>query len=214
MQQDPLLTNIGGMLRRFKRAENWLRKAGLPVFLARVPVWVLCLQYCMMMERKTMRIGRIAQRISRWLETITELSLNESARIELIDMDQGMRNDIESTKRTLIVLRNLCVDIGALFRTIGFHSNMLGRTQEGFLAVVDDACNTATTLQRALEMHDTRALMLLREMEEGGRAPVPSREDGEPTAPAATPSVSAGAAPACVSGGAALAKPAIAPVKA
>ena len=169
MRQDPFLASIGGMLRRFKRAEAWLRKAGLPVVLARVPVWLLCLQYCVMMRGKTARITRIAQRIARWLEAITELSQHEKARLELIDMDSGMRNDIESTKRTLLQLRELCVDVGGMFDSIGFRSAMLDSTQETFLVVVDESCITATTLQRALEMHDTRAIALLRELHEAER---------------------------------------------
>ncbi|WP_338758707.1 hypothetical protein [Massilia sp. METH4] len=170
MRQDPLLASIGGMLRRFKRAEAWLRKAGLPTFLARVPLWLLCLQYCMMMRGKTARITRIAERIAHWLDTITELSQHEKARLELLDMDSGMRNDIESTKRTLLQLRELCTDVGGMFSSIGFSSTFLDNTQETFLVVVDDACVTATTLQRALEMHDTRALALLRELHEAERA--------------------------------------------
>ncbi|MBB3224078.1 hypothetical protein [Pseudoduganella umbonata] len=166
MHQDPLLASIGGMLRRFKRAEAWLRSAGLPVFLARVPVWLLCLQYCLMMRGKTVRISRVAGRITQWLETITELSQHENARTELLDMDGGMRNDLESTKRTLRLLRELCVDVGGMFDSIGVASRLLDSMQESFLDVVDDASITATTLQRALEMHDMRALVLLREMHE------------------------------------------------
>jgi hypothetical protein len=73
MHHDPFLAGIGGMLRRYRCAEAWLRRAGLPVVLARVPVWLLCLQYCIMMRGKTTRITRVAGRIARWLETITEL---------------------------------------------------------------------------------------------------------------------------------------------
>lgn len=166
MRQDPMLASIGGMLSKFKRAEDWLRKAGLPTFFARVPVWLLCVHYCLMMEGKTRRIARIGERISRWLETITELSHSDKARLELIDMDCSMRNDIESTKRTLLVLRELCVDVGCLFDGIGLRSRILGRTQKAFMEVVDTACMTATTLQQSLEMHDQRALRLLRELQE------------------------------------------------
>lgn len=169
MNQDSLLASIGGMLRRFKRAEAWLRKAGLPTSLARVPVWILCLQYCLMMRGKTARIARIGERIGHWLETITGLSHNEKARLELLDMDRGMRNDIESTKRTLLLLRELCVDVGGLFDSIGFKSRILAGTQQSFLAVVEESCATATTLQRVLDTHDARALALLREMAEVGR---------------------------------------------
>jgi hypothetical protein len=170
MRQDPLLASIGGMLRKFKRAEAWLRHAGLPTFLARVPIWLLCVHYCLMMRGKTGRIARIGYKIDRWLATITELSRHEKARVELIDVDHGMRNDIESTKKTLLLLRELCVDVGTLFGSIGFHSVILARTQREFLAVVDESCDTATTLQRALELHDARALALLRQMHELERA--------------------------------------------
>ena len=180
MRQDPLLASIGGMLRRFKRAEAWLRSAGMPVFLARVPVWLLCLQYCIMMRGKTVRISRVAERIACWLETITELSQHDYARIELIDMDSGMRNDIESTKRTLLLLRELSVDVGGMFDSIGFQCRFLDSTQEKFLAVVEESCLTATTLQRAMEKHDVRALALLREMheaEQAGAAEAPEAGD-------------------------------------
>jgi hypothetical protein len=168
---DPLLANIGGLLRRFQRAEAWLRHAGLPSRLARAPMWVLCLQYCMMMRGKTTRIAKVGERIGRWLETITALSTNEKARLELLDMDCGMRNDIESTKRTLLQLRELCVDVGSLFGSIGFTAAILDRTQGTFLQVVDESCSTATTLQRALQLHDERALLLLRQMQDAEREP-------------------------------------------
>lgn len=80
-----------------------------------------------------------------------------------------MRNDIESTKRTLLLLREVCVDVGGMFHSIGFKARILESTQEKFLAVVEESCLIATTLQRAFEMHDARALALLREMEEAAR---------------------------------------------
>jgi len=179
MRQDPLLASIGGMLQKCRRAEAWLRQAGLPIFFARLPVWGLCLHYCFMMTGKTRRISRIAERITRWMETITGLSNNEKARLELLDMDLGMRSDIESTKRTLQLLRELSVDVGALFDSIGYQSLLLARTQAKFMDVVDDACTTATRLQRALEMHDARALALLREMEEHERGALRGSEPAQ-----------------------------------
>lgn len=173
MRQDPLSTGIGDMLQKFRRMESWMRRFGIPPVLARMPVWVLCVHYCMMMRGKTARIAKVAQRIERWLETIMELSRQDASRTELIDMDRGMRNDIESTKRTLLALREISLDVGTMFCSIGFHSRLLDRTQQGFLNVVDNSCATATTLQDALEAHDTHALQLLRQTQErdGGRAP-------------------------------------------
>lgn len=174
MRQDPLLSNIGEILQKFRRMETRMRKAGLPGFVARLPVWVLCLHYCFMMHGKTMRIDRIGERIEHWLETITALSHNAHARTELIDMDRSMRNDIESTKRTLLTLRELCVDVATMFGSIGFASRMLERTQSAFLDAVDDACITATTLQRALEGHDNRAIELLRQLDAREQAGQPA----------------------------------------
>jgi hypothetical protein len=174
MRQDPSLSNIGGILQKFRKMETRMRKAGLPAFVARLPVWVLCLHYCVMMHGKTMRIDRIAERIEHWLETVTGLSHNAHARTELIDMDRSMRNDIESTKRTLLTLRELCVDVASMFRAIGFTSRMLERTQHAFLDAVDDACITASTLQRALEGHDNRAIELLRQLDVREQAPQPA----------------------------------------
>jgi hypothetical protein len=146
--------------------------------LARLPVWALCLIYCAMMRGKTARIGRIEQRIHSWLDTIRELSRHEKGRTELVDLDSSMRNDIETTKRTLLALRDVCLDIGTMFGSIGFRSRLLTRTQQAFVTVVDESCATATALQLALQSHDRYALALLRVMEQ--------EKHTAPAAPAAT----------------------------
>jgi hypothetical protein len=163
MRTDPLIASIGGLLRKFKRFETQAQRFGLPLFLAQLPTWFLCLNYCIMMEGKTARIARISRRIQRWLGTVRELSAHEKARTELIDVDRGMRDDIEATKRSLLQLRELCVNIGTLFSSIGFRSWMLDRTQRAFLKVVDVSCELSTNLQGALEAHDNRALSILRQ---------------------------------------------------
>jgi len=165
MRNDPLVASIGELLKKFKRFETQMRKFGMPLFLAQLPTWFLCLNYCIMMEGKTARITRISRRIQRWLGSVRELSSHEKARTELIDIDRGMRDDIEATKRTLLQLRELCVSIGSLFGSIGFRSRILDRTQRGFLKVIDPSCETATTLQGALEAHDNRALSILRQQQ-------------------------------------------------
>jgi hypothetical protein len=163
MRNDPLVASISALLNKFKRYETQMRKFGMPLFLAQLPTWFLCLNYCLMMEGKTARIARIARRIQRWLATIRELSAHEKARTELIDIDRGMRDDIEATKRTLLQMRALCVEIGVQFLGIGFRSWILERSQKAFLAAVDLSCDLATTLQGALEAHDNRALFILRQ---------------------------------------------------
>jgi hypothetical protein len=178
----PTVVWIGAALRKCQRTEARLRKAGLPAWLSRAPAWLLCLYYCNMMRGKTARIAAVSQRICRWLETIAALSQHDRARTELIDIDSGMRNDIEATKRTLLQLRALCAEVGTLFGSLGFDAAVLDRTQQAFLFVVDDACVTATTLQRALEVHDLRALMLLRECDDAERA-----RSSPPSSPSALP---------------------------
>ena len=91
----------------------------------------------------------LAERIERWLDTIMALSRQDDSRTELIDMDRGMRNDIESTKRTLLLLRELCVDVGGMFDSIGLASRLLDSTQERFLDVVDEASREACHIRHA-----------------------------------------------------------------
>ena len=95
MRHDPLIDSIGGLLQKFKRFETQARQFGMPLFLAQLPTWLLCLNYCIMMEGKTARIARISCRMQRWLRTVKELSAHERARTEMIDVDLSMREDIE-----------------------------------------------------------------------------------------------------------------------
>ncbi|WP_175016849.1 hypothetical protein [Massilia sp. YMA4] len=164
MRQDRLSAHIGITLQKLRRMETRLSRAGMPAVLARLPMWMLCLIYCTMMRGKTARIGRIEQRIHSWLDTIRELSRHEKGRTELVDLDSSMRNDIETTKRTLLALREVCLDIGTMFGSIGFRSRLLTCTQQAFVTVVDESCATATALQLALQSHDRHALALLRAM--------------------------------------------------
>lgn len=165
MRHDPIIAGLSGMLRKIKRMEDWLRRAGLPSILARLPLSLLCLNYCVMMAGKSMRLARIGERIHRWLCTVEELAASEKAKLEMIDLDRGMRDDIEATKRTILSLRELCDDVARLFASAGYRSWLLDRVQRRFADVVEDCCNTATRLQQALESHDRRALALLRQLQ-------------------------------------------------
>lgn len=163
MRPDPVTASIGELLQKLKKVEHTMRSAGLPLCLARLPVWVLCLHYCLMMRGKTTRIGRIGRRIESWLAAIRELVQKEEASHELLDIGKGMQDDIEATKRTLLSLRELCVNIGDMFSGIGFQSRLLDWTQNRFLRVIDDSCSAAINLQATLAMHDARVLDLLRQ---------------------------------------------------
>ncbi|UTY60388.1 hypothetical protein [Massilia sp. erpn] len=163
MRQGPVTASIGELLQKLKKVEHKMRSAGLPLFLARLPVWVLCLHYCVMMRGKTTRIRRIARHIESWLSAMHELVQQEETSRELLDIGKGMQDDIEATKRTLLSLRELCVNIGEMFSGIGFRSRLLDWTQNGFLRVIDDSCSAAINLQITLASHDERVLALLRQ---------------------------------------------------
>lgn len=165
MRQDPVIAGLSGLLQKYRQTEEWLRRAGLPAVLARLPLSLICLNYCGMLFGKTLRLARIATRIHRWLLTVERVSQSEKARTEMIDLDGGMRDDIEATKRTIESLRDLCLGVAQLFASVGHRSRLLDKVQQMFTGVVDDCCNTATRLQQALAEHDQRALSLLRQMQ-------------------------------------------------
>lgn len=165
MRPHPVNNGIWAMLSKIKKTEQRLRSAGLPMVLARLPYWLLALQYCYSMQSKMARIERIALRIRAWLTSVQELSAREEARTELLDIRQDMRDDIECTKRTLWDLREICIDVTRLFSTVGYSSRRLARLQEQLVKLLSDSYESATQLQQVLAEHDAAALALLREMQ-------------------------------------------------
>jgi hypothetical protein len=47
----------------------------------------------------------------------------------MIDLDCGMRDDIEATKRTIESLRDLCLGVAQLFASVGHRSRLLDKVQ-------------------------------------------------------------------------------------
>jgi hypothetical protein len=171
MRNDPLAFSVGSLLQKFKSFELWLVKAGLPGMLARLPVWLLSLHFCILISRKTMRIARLRRRIEHWLTTVQQFSGLESSQTEMLDLDHGMRDDIEVTKRGIATLGELCEEVGRLFVVIEFRSWLLECAQRRFHRVVEQTCIAATVLQQTLELHDSRALDLLRRQQSSQQAP-------------------------------------------
>lgn len=165
MRPDSVNVSIARMLLKVKKLEGWLRSAGFPDFLVGVPCSLLCLHYCYTLEAKMGRITGISLRIKKWLKAINALSSDAHARTELIDIDMGMRNDIEVTKRTLSELREISVQVAKLFDRVGCTSRRLESLQDAFLQVLSESYECATVLQGALAEHDRRALALLRQMQ-------------------------------------------------
>jgi hypothetical protein len=183
MRPHPVNRGIWLMLLKFKKFEQRLCAAGLPDFLARLPYWVLALQYCYTMQAKMARIERIAGRIRAWLASVQELCAKEGAATELIDIGQDMRDDIEVTKRTLWDLREICLDVTRLFGNVGYSSRRLARLQAGLVRLLSESYDAASQLQEVLAEHDRIALALLRHMQERRLELAPEQEQEQEQEP-------------------------------
>lgn len=166
MHPHPVNKGIWLMLSKIRRMEQQLRAAGWPLALARLPYWLLALQYYWIMKPKLARIERVARRIRGWQATVQALCAREEARTELIDVRQAMRDDLECTKRTLSDLRDICVDVTQMFSTVGYSSRRLARLQEDMVSLLSASYEAATQLQCMLAEHDASALALLRQMQD------------------------------------------------
>jgi hypothetical protein len=153
-----------------KKLEGTLNTAGLPRIVARLPVCWLSWHYCRMLDQKIVRIRRIAGKFESWLPAIREFGREGPAQLELIDIDQSMRNDIEVTKKTMWELRGYCIDVGRMFEQLGYQSPRLTRRQAIFLQVLESSCVSASTMQEALVAHDSAVLALLRAQQTHERA--------------------------------------------
>lgn len=173
MRNQTLSSNIASMLRRCKDLEAAMRKAGLPAFLACLPIALLALQYALMLREKNASISRITRRMQSWIRTVQDLSLHERGRSEFIDLDRKMRGDIEGACDSMRTLRDLCVDICAMFCAAGYESGMLNRSRDRFDETVKEACRLSQTLVDAVDAHDQRALAIRQQehaIEQAGQA--------------------------------------------
>jgi len=160
MRNHSLSSNICSLLHRCKKMETALRRAGLPSFLACLPLTLLALEYALMLRRKNANIGRIIGRIGCWQATVLEMSGHAIARAEFIDLDRTMRADIEGACASMRTLRDLCVAICSMFAEVGYHSDMLLRGRDRFDATVREACRLSQTLIDMVDAHDRRALAI------------------------------------------------------
>lgn len=168
----PIVDSTRRLLAAVKKLERSLHTVGLPRFVARMPVWWLCWYYCRMLHRKTERMRCIARKFERWLPAIEAAGQDKLARLEFIDMDHGMRDDIEVSKRTMQDLRNYCIDIARIFGQLGYQSARLQQGQAVFVAVVESSCRAASAMQAAVSAHDAAVLARLQAL----RVPAPEPE--------------------------------------
>ncbi|MET0264087.1 MAG: hypothetical protein ABW202_00600 [Duganella sp.] len=156
---------VGDSTRRLiaavKKLESTLHTAGLPRWMARMPVWWLCWHYCRTLDQKIARMQRIARKFDQWLPSLRAADGVKLNKLEFIDIDRTMRDDIEATKRTMCDLRAYCVEVARMFDQLGYQSAGLRQRQNVFLAVLDNSCMSASAMQEALASHDQQVLALL-----------------------------------------------------
>ncbi|MYM68224.1 hypothetical protein GTP45_15490 [Pseudoduganella sp. FT55W] len=145
-----------------QKLERTLTTAGLPRFMARLPVCWLCWHYCRMLDQKTASMKRIAVKFDRWGPSIREISPVAQEKQEMLDLDHSMRTDIEFTKNTMMELRDYCTDIGRMFEQLGYESAGLKRRQAALVQVLEASCASASRMQEALTRHDEAVLARLR----------------------------------------------------
>jgi hypothetical protein len=170
MPQLPTGASARRLVAAVHKLERSLATAGLPRFLARLPVCCLCWYYCRMLDEKIARITRIAGKFDRWGPAIRAASPVAQEKMEMLDLDRSMRTDIEFTKVTMMDLRSYCEDIGRMFEELGYNSAALRRRQAAFLAILDASCASASRMQDALTRHDDAVLARLRAVADSAAA--------------------------------------------
>jgi len=162
MSHLPTGTSARRLVDAVQKLERSLASAGLPRFVARLPVCWLAWYYCRMLDEKIARITRIRGKFDRWGPAIREASPVAQEKLEMLDLDHSMRTDIEFTKVTMMDLGSYCEDIDHMFGQLGYESAGLRKRQTAFLALLEASCASATRMQEALTRHDETVLARLR----------------------------------------------------
>jgi hypothetical protein len=157
-----LSVSVQRLLNSVKKLEDSLSAAGLPRWMARLPVWWLSWHYCRMLDDKIARTKRVCGKFQRWVPVVRGMSEQAASQLEFIDMNHSMRHDIESTKNTLLELRGYCMEVARMFEELGYTSPRLQLRQQRFVQMIAYACEAASILQQMVAEHDRRALEQLR----------------------------------------------------
>jgi hypothetical protein len=164
MSTVPVRVTLQRLLASVRSLEQQLRAIGLPHAMARLPVFWLCWHYCRILQRKIVRMRRIAAKFQHWLDTVRKMAADSAACLEMLDLDKGMTDEVESTRQRLWELRDCCLEIGAMFEQLGYASSRLRRSQDEFLRIIAASYEMAGLLQAELARHDNAVLALLRDM--------------------------------------------------
>ena len=150
------------LLESIKKLETTLLKAGLPRFMARLPVWWLCWYYCRVLDDKIRRMAQVNLKFHKWVPLVRRMAEPGPNQMELIDVDRSMQGDMDATRNTLWEMRSYCIDISAMFDRLGYVSTALQRRQQTLLRLLEDSCVSASLLIDTIAEHDRQALELLR----------------------------------------------------
>ncbi|MBA5686730.1 hypothetical protein [Rugamonas apoptosis] len=159
---------IGISLERLLASVRWLeqrsRAVGLPPVLARLPMRWLCWHYCRMLQTKIVRMRRISTKFRRWVVVVRQMAAIGAERLEMLDLDKGLTDAVESTRQSLWELRDCCLEIDTMFAQLGYVSARLQRRQQELLQAISDSCELAGVLQAELSAHDNAVLARLRDL--------------------------------------------------
>lgn len=155
-------------LERLLAGVRWLERhahaAGLPSVLARLPMRCLCWHYCRVLQRKIVHMQRICAKFRRWLSVVRQMASDGKTRLEMLDLDKGLTDAVESTRKSLLELRDCCLEIDTMFAQLGCVSGLLRRRQQELLQAIAEACGLADVLQAELSAHDEAVLARLRDL--------------------------------------------------
>ena len=176
MSNVPIRISLERLLASVRWLERRSHAIGLPPVLARLPMRWLCWHYCRMLQRKIVRMRGISAKFRRWLAMVRKMASDGRASLELLDLDKGLTDAVESTRKSLWALRDCCLEIDTMFAQLGYASALLRRRQQELLQEIADSCALAGVLQTELSAHDDAVLARLRimraqELAAGGALP-------------------------------------------
>ncbi|NRR28593.1 hypothetical protein HSX11_00025 [Oxalobacteraceae bacterium] len=164
----PLNISIERLLESVRRLEHTLGAAGLPRWMARLPLGLIAWHYCAMLDEKIARISRIGARMQGWERTLKEFMRSDESKTEFIDVDQRMQRDLEATRLGLWELRTVGLDVARCFEGLDYGAARLRARQTRFVIALEEVCAIAAALQLMVSAHDQSALHLLRQQAASG----------------------------------------------
>ncbi|HJV01315.1 MAG TPA: hypothetical protein VJ752_12245 [Burkholderiaceae bacterium] len=162
MSNVPIRFSFERLLAGVRWLERRSHAIGLPPVLAQLPMRWLCWHYCRILQRKIVRMRGISAKFRRWLAVVRKMASDGRASLEMLDLDKGLTDAVESTRKSMWELRDCCLEIDTMFEQLGYVSARLRRRQQELLQEIADSCALAGVLQAELSAHDAAVLARLR----------------------------------------------------